>query len=129
MSSAEPISRTSASATSITTSTDRVLFWRNPLPGSAAAFLERRRQIGLRALKRRDQAEEDARAERHDQRERHHPPVDSDERTVFADARKAGGVDRQERADSDHPEQQSEHAADRGQDDALRQQLSNDAAA
>ena len=48
-----------------------------------AAFLERRREIGARALERGNQAEQDARDERDGEREREHAPVDADQRAVL----------------------------------------------
>ena len=65
MSSAEPTSSTSASATSTTTRIERALFCRNPVPERPLLSFSVVVRSVLRALQRRDQAEDDAGAERH----------------------------------------------------------------
>ena len=80
ISSAEPMSSTSASATSTTTSSERALFWRKPVPERPALSFSVDAEVGARPWSAGDQAEEDARAERHGEREEQHPPVDADER-------------------------------------------------
>ena len=74
------MSRMSASATSTTTSSDRALFWRKPVPERPPLSFSVEAEVGARALDRRNQAEEHARAERDREREEQHAPVDADER-------------------------------------------------
>ena len=93
---------------------------------SPAALLERGREVRLRALQRRDEPEEDARAEGDDDGERGDAPVEPDERTVRADARQVRGVDGEERPDAEDPQQQAEHAAGGREHDAFREQLTHD---
>ena len=66
MSSAEPTSSTSASATSTTTRIERALFWRKPVPERPLLSFSVVVRSVARALERRNQAEEDAGAERHE---------------------------------------------------------------
>ena len=104
ISSADPTSRISASATSPTTSSDRALLWRNARARRPAAFLQRGVEVGARSLQRREQTEQDAGAERDDHRERQHAPVERDGRSVFAETRQVGGVDREQRSNGDDAE-------------------------
>ena len=64
ISSADPTSSSSASATSTTTRIERALFWRKPVPERPPLSLSVVREIGPRALQRRDQAEDNAGADR-----------------------------------------------------------------
>ena len=52
-----------------------------------------------------------------------------DERSVLAEARKPGGVDRQQRANAEKSHDEAEDASGEGQQHALGQQLPDDAAA
>ena len=99
---ADPISRISASATSVDDEHGSAPCSGGTRARAAAALLERGRQIRPRALERREQAEEHAGSERHQEREGQHAPVDADERAVYADSRQAGRVHREQRA---NPEQ------------------------
>ncbi len=96
---------------------------------SPARFLERGRQVGLRALQRRNQAKDDASEERDQERKARDPPVDADGGPELADTRQAGRVDCQQRTNADHPEDQAEHASRQRQHDALGEQLADDPAA
>ena len=129
MNSAAPTSSTSASPISVTTSSARALFCRNPLPDRPLLSLIVVFRSIARRLQRRNQAEDEAGGERDDRGERQHAPVDADAGPVDADARNVAGVDGQQRADADHADHQPEHAAHRRQHDALGQQLPHDAAA
>ena len=129
ISSADPISSTSASATSTTTRTERTLFCRNPVPDRPAlSFSVVVRSVfelwsaGIRP-KISPVASETADGEGDDH------PVETDDRAVLADARQAGGVDRQQRADAGPSDEQPEHSAGERQHDALGQELADDAPA
>src|SRR4051794_8434133 len=71
----------------------------------AAALLERRGQVGLGALKRRDEPEQDPGRERHAEREYRHAPVEADQRAVDTDARQASSVDREQCANANQAEE------------------------
>ena len=62
-------------------------------------------------------------------RESDDSPVERDERPGIADARQVGGVDRQQRAHAGDAEREAEHAADDREQQALGQELPDDAAA
>ena len=107
ISSAEPTSRMSASATSTTTSTERVLFWRKPVPerpplSFSVALRSAREPCSAGIRPKRMPVPSDTASVK-----REHAPVDADQRAVLADARQAGGVDRQQRADADDAEQRA----------------------
>ena len=95
----------------------------------AGAFLHGGGEVGTRALNRRNQAEEHARAERDRQREEQDAPVHADEPALLADARKTSSIDAEQSADPDDPEDRPEHAAGERQHHALGQQLPHDPAA
>ena len=66
---AEPTSKVSASATSVTTRIERVLFWRNPVPERPPASPSTSMSVGLRALQGRDQPKINPVAKRDGERE------------------------------------------------------------
>ena len=86
-------------------------------------------EIGSRALQRGQQPEEDPGANREGRGEQQHAPVEPDEHAVLTDARHSGCVDRQQRADAEHAEPESEDATHHRQRHALGEQLPDDAPA
>ena len=104
--------QTSASATSLITSSDRALLWRNPVPERLLLSLS----VGLRSG--RDALSAGNSPKRMPVRQRH-PRVNASTRqsmphgrAVLADARNPAGADRQQSAHSDKAEDQPENAAD-----------------
>ena len=96
----------------------------------SAAFLQRRRQIGLRALQRRNQSEDDAGRQRHGDREGDDAPVEARRAAPFSPTRGSPAVlTDEQRADAGPAHEQPEHAAGEREDDAFGQQLPDDAAA
>ncbi len=127
MNNAAPTSSTSANPISLMTRKARLVLPKTTA-GSTAALLDCRVQIDTRRLECGNQAEDEARHERDDRREREHSPVDADASSVDTDARNASRVDRQQRTDADHADHEPEHATHRREHDALRQQLADDSA-
>ena len=98
-------------------------------PRAAGAVFQRGAEIGPRALQRRQQPEEDSGANRESRGEQQHAPVEPNEHAVLTDARHSGCVDRQQRADAEHAEAESEDATHHRQRHAFGQQLPDDASA
>ena len=94
ISSADPMSSTSASATSTTTRIERTLFCRKPVPERPLLSFSVVVRSVFELCSAGNQAEEDARSPARRRREADDAPVEPDERAVLADARQAGGVDR-----------------------------------
>ena len=130
MSSADPMSSTSASATSTTTSIERALFCRKPVPDRPPLSLSVVVRSVLELCSAGIRPNRMPVASETGERERDDAPVEADERAVLADAREAGGVDRRAaRGCPAQPSDQAEHAAGQRQHDALGEQLADDAAA
>ena len=81
-------------------------------------------EIGLRSLKRGNEAEDDAGQQRNAERERESAPINPD----LVNARDLNLVDFDQRADPEPCQRQSESAANHREQRAFGQQLSNDAA-
>ena len=111
ISSAAPISSTSASETSLITSRERALLWRNPVPERLLLSLSVELRSGREALmagkspKRMPVNTDTPRVKASTRQSM------ADRGAVFADARNVSWADRQQRAHADEAEYQAEHPA------------------
>ena len=93
--------------------------------GAAAFGLQRSAQVCLGDFERRDRGERQAREQRGQQREAGHAPVERD----VAAAWKVGGTQVREHSGSGHRDRQAHDATPGGRDQALRDELADDAKA
>ena len=126
ISNAAPITRTSASAISVTTSTERSLPLRKPMPERLLLSLSVAARLGLDALiagtrpKRIPVSTETPRVKSRTVGSR----VTAE--PVFADAGKIAGVDGEQQADADESENEAQQASGQRERKALGQQLADD---
>ena len=126
MSSVAPMTRTSASAISLTT--------RNPTEpaaaeadaGAVAALIERGGKIVAGGADGGNQAEENPGKNRDAQGEQQDVEIERDGRSVFADARKDVGADAEQHANSNESQDQAKHSAGERDGEAFREQLADD---
>ena len=111
MSSAAPMSSTSASETSLMTSSERALLWRKPVPERLLLSLSvelrsgREAPMAGKSPKRMPVSSEMPRVKSED------APVEADGGSVFADAGEIGGADGEQRAHAGVAEDEAENAA------------------
>ena len=128
---AAPANSTSARATSETTSTERARLC-NAASGAAALF-ERRNQVGVGGVERGEEAEENARGQRHRDGEHGHPPIEQGNGSECAlgigEPRDVAGRNGEQQAHAPGADGESQHRAHAGQQNALGEKLADHAPA
>ncbi len=129
MSSAAPISRTRARETSLITSRERALLWRNPVPERLLLSLRVVLRSGREAPMAGKRPKRMPVSSEMPSVKSEYAPVEADGGAMFADAGKAGGTDGQQRAHANVAEHEAEDAAGDGKHHAFGEQLADDAGA